>query len=330
MNFDLGYDASLAIIILALIALLATYLIIRRRSRGRYKLERDSSGFWRYHKDTQFERKIAFAAELGKTKAERKAAKKNKPEQAIAVIHFQGDIRAKQHRSFAQIVDEIEVNRDDLSEVVVVISSPGGMVGQYGHVYSQMERLRELVSCVTVCIDVVAASGGYLMSAPAHKIIAAPFAMVGSVGVMAFVPNFRNALARMNVDPRTFTAGKFKRTVSLFDNAKPDEIAHFQQQLDTVHELFVGAVKKYRPTARIDMIETGDHWTAAESVEQNLGLVDEIGTSEDYLLKKNREHDLVLLSQKRSFWEEGFNLFASEVADKVEERVNAQNSQILL
>ena len=318
---SLAFNVDLTILLLALFALIFAYLLIRRRKRGRYKLERDKTGLWRYHKDSHFERKIAYEIRLSKSKDEKKEAKKHVSEKAVAVVNFLGDIRAKQHRSLAQIIDEVEINKDSLCEVVVVVSSPGGMVAQYGHAYSQLERVRALGLELTVCIDVVAASGGYLMSVPANKIIAAPFAMVGSVGVMAFVPNVRNALTRLNIDPRTFTAGKYKRTVSLFDNATPEEVEHFQGQLEEIHERFIGTVRKYRPDAAFDHIETGDHWTAAESVEKELGLVDQIGTSEDYLLKRNRETDLVLISQKRSFWEDGIGIFSSSVADQIESRV---------
>jgi len=208
--------------------------------------------------------------------------KKEKEKKPYAVIHFQGDIRAKHHRAFAALVDEVVINKDRVRGVIVVVTSPGGMVAQYGHAFSQMERLRQSCSDVTVCIDVVAASGGYLMSLPAHKIIAAPFAFVGSVGVVAFVPNARKLLEKFEVQPRTFTAGN------------------------------LAEVKKYRPDVAVDQIETGAHWSAQDSVEKDLGLIDEIGCSEDYLIKLNEKEDLVFFDKKSSMFENSIFSLASE------------------
>ena len=213
--------------------------------------------------------------------------------------------------------------KDELDEIVVVVSSPGGAVPGYGHAYAQIERIRNLDLKLTVCIDVVAASGGYLMSVPADKIIAAPFALVGSVGVVAFVPNLHRLLTKNDITPRTFTAGKYKRTVSLFNEDTKEEEQHFQSQLEAIHRLFVEAVKKYRSQLNLAEVETGDHWTAQESIEKNLGLVDEIGTSHDYLLKKNLERDVVYLNTKKNFWDDGVGRFTSSLADNVEERVTS-------
>lgn len=313
---DTEQKILLAALVFAIITLLLILWRVRQRKKVTIRLERDRTGLWRYHPETQFQKKVAYGTSMGDEKT--KAKKSLKP---IAVIIFGGDVRARQHKLLAELVDEIEVNKGDLSEVVVVITSPGGMVPQYGHAFAQMERLRRMDLSLTVCVDVVAASGGYLMSVPANKILAAPFALVGSVGVMAFVPNIRGLLERWQVTPRTFTAGKYKRTITLTDNATPEEVARFQGQLESIHRLFIDAVRRYRPEANLSEIETGEHWTAVESVEKKLGLVDDIMTSHEYLLQRNRDHDLVILSIRRSFWEEGLSIFGGSLADGISQRL---------
>lgn len=306
-------NSLLAILVLAIIALLIVLSRLWSRQKGKSELSRDATGLWKYHHHSEFERVIAFADIQKKEKKEtgkrrfsfRRKASGAAKKLAVAVLTFEGDIRGKQHKSFARLVDEVEVNKDDLNEVVVILSSPGGMVSQYGHAFSEMERMRNLGLNVTACVDVVAASGGYLMCLPANKVVAAPFAVVGSVGVVAFVPNIRKLLLDWKITPRTFVAGKYKHPVGLTDDASGEDIAHFQNQLEAIHRLFLSAVKKYRPSAKLKDVATGEHWTATESMELSLGLVDEIGTSNDYLLKKNRENDLIYMDEKRSFWDDG-------------------------
>lgn len=294
-----------SIIALALIGLVLLIVRIRRRRAAQHVLEKDPSGFWLYHPQTFFELKKAFGHKLTDSKDAKNAdgSKKAEEPKAIAVITFTGDLHAHGHKALAAMVDEIEINKAELDEVVLVISSPGGFVSEYGHAYAQVERIRRTGLKLTVCIDVVAASGGYLVSLPANQIIAAPFATVGSVGVAAFIPNFREFLSRRDIVPRTFTAGRFKRTVTLTDEATPEEVARFQAQLESIHQLFLRAVKEYRPHARLDLIETGDHWTAQESVDLSLGLVDQLGTSSAYLLDKNRDSDLLLITHREKVFD---------------------------
>lgn len=299
---------SLAVAFILLLA-----LILLKKQKKKYRLKKDSTGVYQYHKDSEFLKKEAY--DLSKEE------KKSEDRKLIAVIEFRGDIKAKQHNAFAKLVDEVEVNKDEIGEVVVTVTSAGGMVSTYGRAYSEMERLRNLGLKLTVCIDTVAASGGYLMSLPAHKIIAAPFAMVGSVGVVAFVPNIREFLTNLKINPRTFTAGKYKRTISLTDEGTPEERSHFQKQLETIHEAFVSVVKKYRENAVIEEIETGDHWSAEESVNRELGLVDELGTSNAYLLERNKKADLLILSQKKNRFEDGIFRFFVRGVDYLEGKV---------
>ncbi len=330
--------AVLLTLILSILCLLLVFLLLRKSRKRKFAIEKDKTGYWRYHKETQFVKKDSYSSVISedaekkkKKKSDKKSeSKKDSEETAVAVITFNGDLKAKQHGMLAELVDEIEINKKSFSEVVVCVTSPGGAVPQYGHAYSQMARLRNLEIPLTVCVDTVAASGGYLMALPANKIIAAPFALVGSIGVMAFVPNIRRLLEDWQIQPRTFTAGKYKRTVTLTDNATPEEVAHFQEQLESIHSLFSSAVKEYRTHVDVDLVTTGDYWTAQDSIKDELGLVDELGTANEYLLQLNKDKPLVYLSQKRGFLDGGLSFFTGHIADRIEERLLAPRASSLL
>lgn len=322
-------SSVLLTLILSVLCLLFVFILLRKSKKRKFSIEKDKTGYWRYHKETQFTKKDSYGDEISgekskkskKSKIDKAGSDENSKETAVAVIKFNGDIKAKQHGMLAELVDEVEVNRESFSEIVVCVTSPGGSVPQYGHAYAQMARLRGLGIPLTVCIDTVAASGGYLMALPANKIIAAPFAFVGSIGVMAFIPNIRRLLENWQIEPRTFTAGKFKRTVTLTDDATPEETAHFQEQLEAIHQMFSAAVAEYRSDVDVDLVTTGDHWTAQDSIKSNLGLVDRLGTSNEYLLQLNKSKPLVYLSQKKGFLDGGLSLFTGHVADRIEERL---------
>ncbi|RIL08552.1 MAG: protease SohB [Proteobacteria bacterium] len=239
------------------------------------------------------------------------AGKLRKRRKKAAVVRFDGRPNRGDHLTLARLIDEIQLNRDKIAEVVVVIESPGGAVTTYGHAYAQMVRIRELGLKLTVCVDTVAASGGYLAALPAQRIIAAPFAVVGSIGVVAFVPNIRKMLEKIGITPRVFTSGKHKRLVHLTDEDSPEERAHFQQKLVSIHGQFLGALKRHRPQARFEEVCEADHWTAAESVSAGLGLVDEIGTSSAYLLRLNSKRDIVHISSRVS----PFQSFGEQAAE---------------
>ena len=319
------FDPALEkIFYLSLFALILLVIKLLRDRKKKFAVEKDPTGLWKYHQQSEFKRQDAYGETIKKESNDKnpkaKKEKKQKKRPLIAVLEFHGDMKAKQHNLFAKLVDEVVLNKDEFEEVVAVVNSPGGTVPHYGHVYAEMERVRNAGLKLTACVDVVAASGGYLVSLPAHKIIAAPFAVVGSVGVVAFLPNFRKFLNKWKITPRTFTAGKYKRTVTLTDDASPEEVARFKSQLESIHQLFRSSVEKYRPQANIAEIETGLHWTAQESVDKKLGLVDQLGTSREYLLERNKLADLVSISAKKNFWDDGVGRVFGRLADTVLDR----------
>lgn len=312
---DFLYNFWLVAVLVLLCAVAVYFLFIRKKlCIAKAKLRKDPLGYWRYHQDTVFEAKEAWGIQTSVMSTcscvtDRCESKSTcDTQKSVALIEFSGDIKAKQRQYLSQAIDEVLINKESFKEVVVKVDSPGGAVPQYGHAFAEMVRLRESGLKLVVCIDIVAASGGYLMSLPANHIVAAPFALVGSIGVVAFVPNLRGLLTNFNITPRTFTAGKYKRTVTLTDNATSEEVERFQSQLESIHRMFSAAVAKYRPHAKLDEVSTGEHWTAEESISLDLGLVDEVATSSKYLFQKNELFRLVTIKHKKKFMEDSILL----------------------
>ncbi len=212
-------------------------------------------------------------------------------EKKIFLIDFDGDVKASAVENMREEITAVLTCATPEDEVVVRIESPGGVVHGYGFAASQLLRIREKNIPLTVCIDKVAASGGYLMSVTANKIIAAPFAIVGSIGVVAQVPNLHKLLKKHDVDVREYTAGEFKRTVSLLGEITPKGEEKFKQQLEDVHVLFKGFVQKFRPQLKIAEIATGEYWYGEQAL--TLNLVDQLGTSDDYLMSFAEKHQII-------------------------------------
>ena len=168
-------------------------------------------------------------------------------------------------------------------EVIVNVESGGGMVHGYGLASSQLDRLRQAEILLTICVDKVAASGGYMMACVANKIYAAPFAIVGSIGVVAQLPNFNRLLKKHEIDYEQHTAGDFKRTLTVFGENTDEGRQKFQQELEETHELFKAFVTKYRPQLDLAKVATGEHWYGQQAIE--LGLIDAISTSDDVLMQ---------------------------------------------
>lgn len=233
---------------------------------------------------------LDFISSKKEMKLERKKLKKEEKKEAETkgsktyVVHFEGDVKASQVEALREEITAILQVATPEDEVVAVIESPGGMVSTYGLAASQLLRLREAQIPLTVCVDVVAASGGYLMAVVAQKILAAPFAIVGSIGVVAQVPNFNRLLKKHDVDFKEYTAGEFKRTVSVLGEITPKGEEKFREQLEQTHILFKGFVQKYRPQIDMMKVATGEYWYGQQAMD--LGLIDGIKTSDDYLLEK--------------------------------------------
>lgn len=222
-----------------------------------------------------------------KTKQAEKNGEKRK---RIFVVHFDGDIKASAVEYLRKEISAILTTATPEDEVLLVLESPGGQVHGYGLCASQLTRLRDKEIPFTVAIDKVAASGGYLMACVANRIIAAPFAIVGSIGVVAQLPNFHRFLKHNHIDFEQHTAGEYKRTITLFGENDKKSRAKFQEELEEIHHLFKQHIIQYRPQLDIDKVATGEHWLAIKGKELNL--VDELSTSDDYLQQAFEYADL--------------------------------------
>jgi serine protease SohB len=219
-------------------------------------------------------------------KEQKKARKKEEKEghesdKRVYVLNFHGDIRATAVDALREEVTAIVAVAKPEDEVVVCLENAGGVVHDHGLGASQLERIRRQQIPVTVIVDKVAASGGYLMASIADKIIAAPFAIVGSIGVLAQIPNFNRFLEERGIDFEQITAGKYKRTLTMFGKNTEADREKTRQDLEEVHTLFKGAVTEFRPELDIEKVATGEYWYGTRALE--LGLIDEIGSSDDYL-----------------------------------------------
>jgi serine protease SohB len=239
----------------------------------------------------ELQEEILSKEELKKLRKEHKKAEKNKkdaPKKNMYVINFDGDMRANAVESLREEITAVLSVAKPNDEVVVRLESPGGMAHAYGLGASQLQRIIDKQLSLTVCVDKVAASGGYMMACVANKIIAAPFAIIGSIGVLAQLPNFNRALSHHHIDYEQFTAGEYKRTVTMFGKNTAQAREKFQQQLEELHTLFKEHIKLHRPTIEIEKVATGEYWCATQAI--HLGLVDALSTSDDYLLTASENH----------------------------------------
>lgn len=199
----------------------------------------------------------------------------------LFVINFKGGTQGSEVKKLRAQIDALLDVATDKDEVIVNLSSPGGLVNSYGLCASQLIRIKDRGIRLVCTVDSVAASGGYLMACVADKIIAAPFAYIGSIGVIASIPNFRRLLEKHEIDYEQVTSGKYKRTLSVFGKNTQEGRQKFEEELIAIHQRFKEQVLKYRPNVDIETIATGEHWLAVDAKE--LGLVDDIQTSDEYI-----------------------------------------------
>jgi len=261
-------------------------------------------------------------------KSDKKKAKENagadlektdKPR--VYVIDFKGDIKASAVEAFRDsITSVLQVVNAGNDEVVVRLESPGGMVHSYGLASAQLDRIRAAGVKLTVCVDRVAASGGYMMACVADKIVASPFAIMGSIGVVAQLPNFSRLLKKNDIDYEILTAGKYKRTLTMFGENTEKGREKFKADLEDTHELFKSYVSERRPAVEIEKVATGDIWFGTRALE--VSLVDELATSDEYLVSACANADVfeVEFKEKQSFAEK-IGLSVSSAVEKSVEKI---------
>ncbi|MUK26137.1 protease SohB [Aliivibrio fischeri] len=318
--FDYGlFLAKIATVVVSIIAILIAAKAVGGKSAGA-KGELEVTNLTEQYKDTviELEHHLFDDVELkARTKAEKKAdkeaekAKQKEIKQAakagelelkrdarLFVLDFNGSIDAKEVAALREEVSAILAVAIEGDEVLLRLES-GGMVHGYGLASSQLDRLRDANITLTISVDKVAASGGYMMACIGEKIIAAPFAIVGSIGVVAQLPNFNKLLKKNDIEFEQLTAGEYKRTLTMFGENSDKAREKFQLELEETHVLFKDFIREHRSELDLEKVATGEHWFGKQALE--LGLIDEIQTSDDYLTKacKNREVLAIHYVQKK-------------------------------
>lgn len=245
---------------------------------------------------TAMEDKDALKAAQKADKKAQKAGRKTSAEERkrVFVLEFCGDIKASQVQQLREEITALLAIIKPQDEVVVKLESPGGVVHGYGLAASQLARLKERHIPLTVCIDKMAASGGYLMACVADKIIAAPFAILGSIGVVAQIPNIHRLLKKHDIDVEQITAGEYKRTLTVLGENTDKGREKMQEDLQQIHRAFKHLISQHRPAVDIHQVATGEYWLASEALQ--LKLVDRLLTSDDYLLYASLHADVYQLA----------------------------------
>ncbi|MFT4861340.1 MAG: serine protease SohB [Pseudohongiellaceae bacterium] len=239
------------------------------------------------------EKKI-FKEEAKAKKASRKKLEKSKAaddvdpsineetRKRVFVINFKGNMAADAVESLREEITAILSLASISDEVILRLESPGGMVHAYGLASSQLLRIKSKKIHLTICVDRVAASGGYMMGCLADRLVAAPFAIIGSIGVLVQLPNFHRVLKKNDVDYEIISAGEFKRTLSTFGEITQKGKDKVQEDVENIHEIFKKWVKEHRPSVDIDKVATGETWVGTQAKERYM--VDEIKTSDECII----------------------------------------------
>ncbi|WP_431222317.1 protease SohB [Serratia sp. L9] len=299
--------AKVATVVIAIAALaLLAFSLGQRKSQQKGELQLDDLG--EQYREMQREMRLARmgAAEqkawtkqfkkqnkaddkLKKQRAKSGAVEATKP--CLYVLDFKGSMDAHEVTSLREEISAVLAVATTKDEVLLRLESPGGVVHGYGLAASQLERLRKGGIRLTVAVDKVAASGGYMMACVADRIVAAPFAIIGSIGVVAQIPNFHRLLKKNDIDIELHTAGQFKRTLTLLGENTEQGREKFREDLNETHELFKQFVHQQRPSLDIESVATGEHWFGTQAKDK--GLIDAVGTSDDLLIAEMENHEVV-------------------------------------
>ncbi len=275
--------------------------------------------------------KVALKEKKEKDKLERKekkaAAKKAKKQRGdgetvvdertnsrVFVMDFDGDMRASAVDNMRREITAILTSAGENDEVVLRLESGGGMVTSYGLAASQLDRIKDKKVPLTICVDKVAASGGYMMACVADKLIAAPFAVLGSIGVVAQIPNFHKVLKQFNIDFEMLTAGKYKRTLTMFGENTDEGREKMIEDIERIHEQFKGYVNERRPSLNIEEVATGEIWSGQDVIDN--ALADELMTSDAYLMEKCGDAEVIKVQfKKKKPMSERFSIGIQDTAD---------------
>ncbi|RSD29992.1 protease SohB [Vibrio pectenicida] len=340
MEFLLDYGLFLAKIVTVVVAVIALLVVAKAVSGkgGAAKGELEVTNLTEQHKETveQLEHHLHDTAfikardraekkqEKEKLKAREKEIKQaskegdldGKREPHLFVIDFKGSIDAKEVTSLREEVTAILSVANQGDEVLLRLESGGGMVHGYGLASSQLDRIKAAQLPLTIAVDKVAASGGYMMACIADKLVSAPFAIVGSIGVIAQLPNFSKLLKKHDIEYEQLTAGEYKRTLTMFGENTDKARDKFKQELEDTHDLFKDFIRERRPSLELEKVATGEHWFGIRAHE--LGLVDEVRTSDDLVVAACKDKTVLSIRyvEKKKFTSKLAGI-AGEAADNV-------------
>lgn len=303
MDLLSSYGLFLAKAVTVVVAFAAIVLIVlnaamrKRHSGGQLRLTHLDDDYREMKEDLQLAKMKPQAQkvwlkqhkkeEKQKAKTEKRNAKAGVSEvtkPTLYVLEFKGSMDAGEVSSLREEISAVLAVAAPGDEVLLRLESPGGVVHGYGLAASQLQRLRDAGLQLTAVVDKVAASGGYMMACVADRIVAAPFSIIGSIGVVAQIPNFNRLLKRNDIDVELHTAGQYKRTLTLFGENTDEGREKFQEDLNETHLLFKEFVQQMRPTLDLEKVATGEHWYGRQALD--LGLIDEIGTSDALIIKQ--------------------------------------------
>ncbi|KOY24912.1 peptidase [Vibrio parahaemolyticus] len=340
MEFLLDYGLFLAKIVTVVAAIIVILILVKSvgSKSGAAKGELEVTNLSEQHKQSieQLEHylhddafikardKVVKKEEKEKNKSREKEIKQaskegsldSKREPHLFVLDFNGSIDAKEVASLREEITAILAVAREGDEVLLRLESGGGMVHGYGLASSQLDRIKAAGLPLTISVDKVAASGGYMMACVADKIVSAPFAIVGSIGVIAQIPNFNKLLKKHDIEYEQLTAGEYKRTLTMFGENTDKARDKFKQELEETHVLFKDFIRERRPSLELEKVATGEHWFGTQAKE--LGLVDEISTSDDLVVAACKEKTVLAVHyvQKKKLADKLAGV-ASKVADSV-------------
>lgn len=331
--------AKLVTVIAGLLILIASVFALSQRKHkdsGHIEVKDLGARFEGFEDDIKHatlyadELKAEYKAHRKQEKLEEKQRKKNKekahPKKRLFVLDFDGDVRASAVENLREEISAILTLAQPGEQVLVRLESSGGMVHSYGLAASQLQRLVNGGLELIVAVDRVAASGGYMMACIAKQIIAAPFAIIGSIGVMAQLPNVHRLLKKHDVEVELHTAGEYKRTLTVFGENTEKGRRKFLEELEETHTLFKQFVAQHRPQLKIDDVATGEVWYGTQAIDNKL--IDGVKTSDEFLMEHRKDNDLFLVSYvEKKPWQEKLGMAAEASIERVVLRWFNQLSQ---
>ncbi|WP_284442983.1 protease SohB [Buchnera aphidicola] len=327
INYELFLAKIITFIIISISTLILFYKIIKRKKNNQSKIKvtllqdnyKNVKNQILLSTMQDFEKKIWFEKEKEKNKKNKKKILDNKNQylqnkkKKLYILDFKGDVYANEVIGLREEISAILSVANENDEVLLRLESSGGVIHGYGLAASQLNRLRQRGIRLTISIDKIAASGGYMMACVADYIVAAPFAIIGSIGVVGQMPNFNKLLKKCNIDIELHTAGDYKRTLTMFGNNTESTRNKFCEELNATHKLFKNFIKEMRPSLDIESVSNGEHWFGTIALQKKL--VDQIATSDDILMSKIEEY--TLLSIKYIYNKKMLERFTSSVVHNI-------------